>query len=153
MGRRGPPPQPTALKILHGNPGKRPLNKQEPKPQEFAAEPPDTLNDEGRAQWERLIVILKGMKVLTEADYIALGNLCSAYQTQLMAQRQLAQAGILYRTQSGYIQASPLFSIVRCSMELVFRYLKEFGLTPSSRVLVRAEHTADDDEWAEFGVG
>ena len=26
MGRRGPPPTPTRIKMLRGNPGKRPLN-------------------------------------------------------------------------------------------------------------------------------
>jgi hypothetical protein len=32
MGLRGPAPEPTALKLLRGNPGKRPLNTLEPKP-------------------------------------------------------------------------------------------------------------------------
>ncbi len=32
MGQRGPAPKPTALRILEGNPGKRPLNASEPRP-------------------------------------------------------------------------------------------------------------------------
>ena len=32
MGRHGPAPEPTALKLVHGNPGKRPINKAEPRP-------------------------------------------------------------------------------------------------------------------------
>jgi hypothetical protein len=32
MGRRGPPPQPTKLRLLSGNPGKRPLPRAEPQP-------------------------------------------------------------------------------------------------------------------------
>ena len=33
MGARGPAPEPTALKILAGNPGKRKLPENEPQPQ------------------------------------------------------------------------------------------------------------------------
>ena len=32
MGRRGFAPEPTVLKVIKGNPGKRPLNVREPKP-------------------------------------------------------------------------------------------------------------------------
>ena len=32
MARRGPKPTPTALKLLRGNPGKRPINVDEPQP-------------------------------------------------------------------------------------------------------------------------
>jgi hypothetical protein len=32
MGKRGPSPKPTSLKVLQGNPGKRKINKSEPKP-------------------------------------------------------------------------------------------------------------------------
>ena len=32
MGKRGPRPQPTQLRLVRGNPGKRAINKLEPKP-------------------------------------------------------------------------------------------------------------------------
>lgn len=40
MAITGPKPKPTAIKILEGNPGKRPLNLNEPKPQRIAPECP-----------------------------------------------------------------------------------------------------------------
>jgi P27 family predicted phage terminase small subunit len=40
---RGPAPTPTHLRILKGNPGKRPLNKAEPKPEKGPVDPPDWL--------------------------------------------------------------------------------------------------------------
>jgi phage terminase small subunit len=52
------------------------------------------------------------MKVLTEADYIALGNLCQAYSILIDAQIQMNKTGILYKTKSGYIQQSPLLGII-----------------------------------------
>ncbi len=132
---RGPPPTPTALRILRGNPGKRALNKNEPQPGEFDDEqtPPDHLDEEALAEWARLVPILKRMRILTEADYMALSSLCVAYSTMCKAQKQLAQAGLLYKTQSGYIQPSPLMSIVTRNMEIVKKHLAEFGMTPASR--------------------
>src|ERR1700676_2400687 len=100
----GPPPQPTALRVIRGNPSHRPLNTDEPKPGEFDAEPPDTLNDDGKKEWTRIVPILKRMRILTEADYLALGNLCWAFQTAQQAQRQMSEAGLLYKTKTGYIQ-------------------------------------------------
>jgi P27 family predicted phage terminase small subunit len=74
--------------------------------------------------------------VLTEADYIALGNLCQAYSTLIAAQRQLNKSGILYKTNSGYVQQSPLLGIVTAQTTIVNKLLAEFGLTPSSRTRV-----------------
>ena len=76
------------------------------------------------------------MKVLTEADYIALANLCQAYSTLVNAQKQMNKTGILYKSKSGYIQQSPLLGIVHTQTTIVNNLLREFGLTPSSRTRV-----------------
>jgi phage terminase small subunit len=48
----GPAPKPTALKLVQGNPGKRKLNKSEPK---FCGAPvcPAWITDVARAEWKR----------------------------------------------------------------------------------------------------
>ena len=95
MGRRGPAPQPTVITKLKGNPGKRPLNKHEPKPEIVLPHCPEFLDKDARKEWNRLAPILLRMKVLTEADYIALASLCQAYSTMVKAQVQLNKTGIL----------------------------------------------------------
>ena len=50
---------------------------------------PDHLDETAQKEWARVSRLLLAMKVLTEADYIALGNLCQAYSTMVAAQRQL----------------------------------------------------------------
>ena len=67
------------------------------------------------------------MRILTEADYIALANLCQASSTLSKAQDQLNKAGLLCKTKSGYVQQSPLLSIVNSSTDIVMRHLREFG--------------------------
>ena len=136
MGRRGPAPTPTAIKKLKGNPGRRPLNEAEPQPEPGVPDCPEHLDEVAQREWERLIPILRGMRVLTTADYIALGNLCQAYSTQIKAQKQLARSGLLYKTRSGYVQQSPLLGIITAQTTIVNNLLREFGLTPSSRTRV-----------------
>lgn len=136
MGLRGPAPKPTAIKRLEGNPGKRKLNEEEPIMTVCVPECPDHLDDVAKKEWGRLGAILTAMKVLAEADYIALANLCQAYSTLISAQRQLNKTGILYKSKSGYIQQSPLLGIIHTQTTIVNNLLREFGLTPSSRTRV-----------------
>src|ERR671929_1500378 len=112
MGLRGPAPKPTAIKRLEGNPGKRKLNEAEPILTSGVPECPDYLDDVAKKEWGRLSAILTAMKVLTEADYIALANLCQSYSTLITAQKQMNKTGILYKSKSGYVQQSPLLGIV-----------------------------------------
>jgi len=57
MAITGPKPKPTAIKILEGNPGKRPLNLNEPKPLQIAPECPDWLLAEAKKEWNRLALL------------------------------------------------------------------------------------------------
>jgi P27 family predicted phage terminase small subunit len=136
MGLRGPAPKPTAIKLIEGNPGKRALNEREPQLEPGIPTCPDHLDATACKEWDRVSKLLVDMKVLTEADYIALGNLCQAYSTLIAAQRQLNKSGILYKTNSGYVQQSPLLGIVTAQTTIVNKLLAEFGLTPSSRTRV-----------------
>jgi P27 family predicted phage terminase small subunit len=150
MGLRGPAPKPTAIKKAEGNPGKRKLNTQEPQPVPGAPECPDHLDAVAKKEWSRLSEILLAMKVLTEADYIALGNLCQAYSTLIDAQKHLNKGGILFKTPNGYVQQNPLLGIIRAQMNIVNGLVREFGLTPSSRtrIAVEEQDTSDADFWA-----
>jgi P27 family predicted phage terminase small subunit len=133
MGFRGPAPKPTAVKKLLGNPGKRKLSKAEPMPEEGIPACPDHLDETAQKEWGRLVNILLAMRVLTEADYIALGTLCQSYATLITAQRQLNKTGLLIKTQSGYLQQSPLLGIITAQTTIVNKLMCEFGLTPASR--------------------
>ena len=68
MAGRGRPPKPTAVKELEGNPGKRPLNKNEPKPKQTAPKCPSWLEPDAKKEWRRLSKELESMGLLTEVD-------------------------------------------------------------------------------------
>jgi P27 family predicted phage terminase small subunit len=149
MGRM---PTPTALKVLRGNPGKRPLNKREPKPQAGDPHMPDHLDEAARAEWKRLVPMLREMRVLTEADYLALANLCVQYSTLVSAQKQLNKSGLLLKTPNNFVVTSPLIGIVARATKVVNDLCREFGLTPSARSRVQTSDTGTkaEDPWERF---
>src|SRR5512146_3144589 len=98
MGLRGPTPKPTALKILEGNPGHRPLNPDEPMP--TAGEPPcpPWLADEAKAEWDRIVPELSRLNVLTVIDGAALAAYCQAFARWAEAEVKCREAGLVVKT-------------------------------------------------------
>ena len=61
MATRGRKPKPTALKVLEGNPGKRPMNMNEPVPPKGTVKCPAWLEPEAKKEWKRLASSLEAM--------------------------------------------------------------------------------------------
>ena len=78
MATRGRKPTPTALKVLEGNPGKRKLNDNEPRPEKKAPSCPKWLEPEAKKEWRRLAKKMEQMGVLTEVDMAAFAGYCQA---------------------------------------------------------------------------
>ena len=74
MGKRGPKPQPSALKVLRGNPGKRRIS---PEPKAHG-EPTPTEELSGRALelWNRIVPQLIGMGLAKSVDSDSLTAMC-----------------------------------------------------------------------------
>jgi P27 family predicted phage terminase small subunit len=148
----GPPPKPTALKLLDGNPGKRALNQFEP--QLDIAEPacPDYLDEGAQREWKRIVPILMKMRVLTEADGAMLGIWCQTYSTMIDLQRKLAMTGTLHTPKKGgYVQTNPLFNQIQKCINVITRISSEFGLTSSARVRLHSAPPPDEgNKWSQF---
>ncbi len=147
MGRRGPPPKPTALRLLQGNPAKRPINDAEPKPTKALPRCPDWLPANAKSEWKRVARLLRQLGLLTCADADALTVYCQLYSRWRAAEEFLAKHGEVYplrddKGQVRYMQAFPQVSIARQLAQLVRCYQQEFGLTPSARSRVRVEAPA-----------
>ena len=147
MGTRGPAPTPTVIRKAEGNPGKRPFNDREPQPRAVRPKMPKHLDERAQKEWKRLCPMLERLRVLTEADGMALAILCVDYSILLQAQESLAKAGLLTKTQkTGAIHQSPLLNIIAVTTDRVTRSLREFGLTPASRSRVAATAEPDMDD-------
>lgn len=147
---------PTALKLVKGNPGKRPLNKREPKPQRGISDCPDHLEPCARVAWMKLCALLDAMGVLTHADAFALERLCDCYADILACRELVARDGRTYQTTGAngatLIKANPAVTQLRAADAQFKAYLTEFGLTPAARSKVQAAEPETDktDPLAEF---
>lgn len=142
----GRKPKPTHLKVLEGNPGKRPLNKNEPKPKPVAPKCPSWLNKIAKKEWKRIVPELERLGLLTVVDGAALEGYCQAYARWVEAEQFLQKHGTVFRTPSGYIQQVPQVAIAQKYLQLVKAFCAEFGLTPSSRGRMQLPGQTEDDD-------
>ncbi len=147
MATRGRKPKPTALKVLEGNPGTRPLNKNEPQPEKKAPRCPSWLEPEAKKEWKRMAKTLEAMGVLTQVDRTAFEGYCQAYARWKEAEEFLSKHGTIFKTPSGYIQQVPQVSIAQTYLKVMKDFCSEFGLTPAARtrIQVSAEGADSDD--------
>lgn len=152
MATRGRKPKPTNLKILEGNPGKRPLNQNEPKPIGNLPLCPDWLEDEAKIEWDRMAPIMGQLGILSELDMTAFAGYCQSYARWKEAEEFLTQHGSIVKTPNGYLQQVPQVSIAQTNMKIMLKFCAEFGLTPSarSRIVSGDKDKADMDEMEEL---
>ena len=148
---RGPKPKPSALKVVAGNPGRRPLNINEPQPG-AVGEPPHKLPRAAKAKWRELTKEDVWGQVLTAADREMLVLYCRLHTRLLQAEAMVDEHGLLVKAPSGFPVQSPYLAIAnRCRADMM-RLACEFGGTPSSRTrLSIGPHLKRDNPFARFG--
>jgi P27 family predicted phage terminase small subunit len=140
MGRRGPRPEPTALKLLKGNPGKRPLNEREPRPSPGAPEAPAHLDEEASREWDRVVGTLDQLGLVTTLDRAALAGYCQAWSRWVDAEMKLREYGAVLKSPiKGVPLMSPYLTIANRALEQMRQFLSEFGMSPASRTRIRTD--------------
>lgn len=129
---------PTELRVLRGNPSKRPFASDEPTPAPVleTQAPPECLDEAGKAEWRRVAPILVRNGLLTEMDVDALTTYCHAYALWKEANAKIRQFGIVIKSPNGYPMPSPYLAIANKAMLQMKGLMSEFGMTPSSRTHV-----------------
>lgn len=149
-GRR---PLPTALKLVTGNPGKRPLNSAEPKPDIVLPDMPRHLVGEARKEWKRITPELLRLGLLSRIDRAALAMYCSEWARYVRAELRMQRvaelmhedgAGEYAVTPQGYRMQSVDLQISNKAKETCLRFLVEFGMSPAARSRVMADATQMD---------
>lgn len=135
---RGRRPTPTRIKVLTGNPGKRALNREEPRPEPAIPECPPELSPVARKEWHRLAVDLCKLRLITSLDRGALAIYCTAYELWIEAVEAIRKHGTLVKSPSGYPMQSPYIAIQNRQGEIMMRIASEFGFTPASRSRIKA---------------
>ena len=133
MGERGPAPKPTRLKLLEGNPGKRALPKNEPRPELGAPDMPEWLPEDAKDEWQRVAPELSRLGLLARIDGTSLAAYCEAFSRWKQAVEIMARDGVTFVTSAGYVAQHPAVGIANKAMAEMLKFGREFGLTPSSR--------------------
>ena len=139
------------LKKLEGNPGKRPLPTNEPRPLESLPSCPTFIKGAARREWNRITPQLYVLGLLTRIDRSALAAYCQAYGRWDEASRQIEKLGkvshgrlkYLYRTSNDNLVMNPLLSVLNKAVEQMRQFLAEFGMTPASRVRIVIKDNGD----------
>ena len=129
------------MKVLEGNPGKRPLNEAEPTYAPGAGEPFAGLDDVGRAEWNRVSALLTASGVLTQADRGILTLYCEAWSRWVEAHQKLKITGKVLKSTRGLYQ-NPFLKIANAAADAIARYGSLLGLDPSSRGRIVAKPPA-----------
>jgi phage terminase small subunit len=122
--------EPTKLKILKGNPGKRCLNSNEPEPGKQVPKKPEWVTGYAEAVWKRLADELNRIGLLTVVDR----DLFAAYCISVADLRDAEHSGD-YKLKRDAIQRMRMLGA-------------EFGLTPSARsgIIVNAPRDKKDSD-------
>lgn len=153
MGRRGPPPKPTRLKEIAGNPGKRPLPKGEPRPEPVpgpaAGEPPDWLSGEARQIWFQIAAPMVRCGLATSVDQIALARYCTILARWLRAKALLEEKGDFFNVTAADgrllgTREAPWSQTFRRLGAQLLQLEREFGLTPAARTRIHVERDRRD---------
>ena len=97
---KGAKPKATVLKLVTGNPGRRPLNKQEAKPEVAIPEPPELLerDEHALAEWRRVTPLLADVGLITNLDRAVVAGYCMAWSRWLECERQLKVTGLIVKS-------------------------------------------------------
>jgi P27 family predicted phage terminase small subunit len=121
------------MKVLTGNPGKRPLNVTEPNPAAAVPACPPELGPVAHREWDRLVGELATLRLLTNLDRAALAAYCGSYALWAEAMEAIQKFGTMVKSPSGYPIQSPYVAIANRQAEIMMRIASEFGFTPASR--------------------
>ena len=143
MGRRGPPPTPTAILKLRGSPlATKRRNLHEPKGPPGKPRCPDWLDADAKVAWRHLIPKLEMMGVLTQIDGNALARYCRLWSRWRTAEAFINKHGEMYplkddRGKVKCFQSFPQVSTANKLAQQLTRLEQEFGMTPSARTRIQ----------------
>ena len=148
---RGRKPKPTWLKVVEGNPGKRPLNDAEPLAAGDLKAPPDWLTDSQRATWNDAVRnappgLLRGIDESVFLVWVVAKDL------HRDASEKIAKYGAVIKSPvTGTAMQSPFVSVLNRQAQIMLKAASEMGFSPSSRSRVKVENRiAKGNKFAEL---
>ena len=132
--------------------GGRPIEPPPPHERE-APEAPEWLSDEARAEWSRVVDGLDGMRVLKRIDRSTLTMYCETWSTFVGLQRDVSANGHIHTVTTRGSDGSRTTTrreraeskLLRDTRAELFRYAREYGLSPASEASAHGATIAVED--------
>lgn len=145
---RGRIPKPTAQKRAEGNPGKRPLNEDEPRaPAADVSKGAPHLTEGGQACWADIAPLFQRAGLLSVLDKTLFEQVCEDLALVRQLRQEVAADGAVYQTGEGrngnQRKVDPRIATIQQLVTNIRRILTEFGGTPAARTRVRDARQAD----------
>lgn len=130
-----------------------------PKPETVVQAPleapsaPAHLSEDARIEWDRIVSVLIGLKLMSPMDRAPLAAYCEAYGRWVQAERALRKMaekdaltrGLVIKTTGGNLIQNPLVGTANKAMADMVRYAAEFGMTPSARARLQNPDAGGDE--------
>ncbi len=144
----GRKPRPTALKVIEGPRGHRPLPQNEPRFSPGIRRAPNHLSETAKLHWRQISKLLGDVGLLTPADTAALELLCEALDRYQEAAEGIRRKGVVIKDpKTGFPVQNPYLKVANEAFTQVRQLLLEFGMTPSARARVQTvNRDADKDK-------
>jgi P27 family predicted phage terminase small subunit len=149
--------KPTALRVIEGNRGHRPLNLDEPKfdkPPDMP-EPLSFMDPFALEEWKRVAPELYATGLLSTPEAAPLAAYCMAFsrwraaeeaiQVQARVDDKVKHGGLVQVTKDGNLIQNVLVGIANKARQDMLRAAAEFGLTPSARANLKGSQRGDED--------
>lgn len=136
---RGRKPKPTELKVLEGNPGKRALNHDEPKPEGDIGDPPAWMSDDQKKIWTEAVKDAPP-GLLTCLDKSVFTVWVVAVDQHQKAAIKVSKFGAVVKSPStGAPIKSPFVTILNQQAAVIQKAVSEMGFSPTARTRVKVD--------------
>lgn len=138
----GRPPVPTAIKLVRGNPGQRPINRDEPTPPPADMNPPPGLEGLALDKWVEMTALFSSMGVFTQADRHAVQRYCLMYEQWFNLEKHCREHGSTQITSTGYSQVTAEATLAKSLRKELLEIERQFGMTPAARSSMKVTSAA-----------
>jgi P27 family predicted phage terminase small subunit len=135
---RGAKPTATILKVIAGNPGRRPLNEHEAKPTIVVPDPPALLEGEALAEWHRVTPLLAEVGLIAKLDRAIITGYCQAWARWIECETALRTTGLIVKAANGFPMYSPYLTASNKALDQVRQMSEQIGLSGSARSRIKA---------------